>query len=180
MTKSASIEVRRGKYEYEIIPPNPDKVQCTLTPCTWAFDDTRTFSLSDANKVIDQFCTDDEAHVASPPEWQVGFAPDYDTYKAAWPHRRWRFGDTELELSAKLSQDKGSGLDEVRCKNPAKAFKVKDYADRCKELLGRALNECEFFFSFTRASPEESYMFAVLANLDPGLMTLNFALTLCR
>ncbi|KAL9616855.1 MAG: hypothetical protein Q9160_008311 [Pyrenula sp. 1 TL-2023] len=148
MTKSASIEVGCGKYEFGVTNPNPDEVQCTLSHYAWAFDDARTFSLSDANKAIDQFCTDDAAHVASPSEQQQGFYPDYNTYKGAWPHRHWRFGDTELELSAQFAQNLGSGLDKIQCKNPAKAFKVKDYADRCKELLGRALNECKSLFPF--------------------------------
>lgn len=140
MASSASLDVGCGTYSIKVNSPDPDQVVCQVDPAFFDGQTESTFTLDNANDAIGKFCTDDKALVSNPKQPEP-FLQDKFTDTTPYPWRYYLYGDVVIQISVAFV-DTVIQADLSGC-GPDKQFQVKDYSDRCKELLGKAVNGCK-------------------------------------
>lgn len=152
MAYKTTADVGCGSYSYSI---DSDKRQCAIDPSFLG--DTKMVAWDEdaAKKSIESFCVDDAKQYGilvdpATPQPPKGFSQTTDSY----PHQKYRNGASETEhvtdIFVAFTEDGGA-----RC-TEAKSFKISDYSDRCKEILGKIINKpdhCEYSSKTPNAAP---------------------------
>lgn len=147
MALSATFNAGCGTYSIKVTPPDPDQVFCGFHDTSIDPKYLSNYSTSDIDsKAIDSFCSDPYARVSNPPERMPFLNGLFEEKKSPWPHRYYRSksadgGDTAVELYATFADQTMTG--DLECEaGDDQQFMVKDYEERCKEILKKAVSGC--------------------------------------
>ncbi len=139
IASAGSADVGCGIYGYTISPPDPDETVCQIDPSWYQIEQETTFTLENAMDAINKFCKDDKALVSNPMQ-PDSFLQNKFTDTTPRPFRYYLYGDTVIEIFAAFADT--VGVNAADCK-PDKDFRVKDYADDCKNVLSKSVNRCK-------------------------------------
>ncbi|KAL9623766.1 MAG: hypothetical protein Q9160_001997 [Pyrenula sp. 1 TL-2023] len=146
MALSATLNAGCGTYSIKVTPPQPDQVFCGFHDNSIEPKYLTSYSTSDIDDAISAFCSDPNARVSNPPERMPFINGLFSDIKSPWPHRYYRSkstdgGDTAVEIYAQFADQIMAG--DLECEaGDDQQFSVKDYEERCKEVLGKAVSGC--------------------------------------
>lgn len=139
MAAEGIIDAGCRKYSYRIVQPNTDETICAKKSYPG---EVKSFTLDDANIAIEAFCSDELAKVTNPAQSPPTSEIDQWTGLSPYPQRFYRHADAFVAIMAVFTDALGIGQFEG-CNRQDSDFMVKDYADRCKEILWEAVNNCK-------------------------------------
>lgn len=138
MAVEGSFDVGCRKYSYRISQPNPDETVCDAE---WLPGASAAFTVDQATDAINQFCMDVTAKVTIPMQPE-SFLQDKFEDVTPFPQRNYLIDGTTLTIFAAFTNT--LGINQIDgCAGKDKDFMVRDYADRCREILSEAVNNCK-------------------------------------